>query len=124
MSDLDIDLSAQIDALKARRKDLLDMRVSPPGPSADDKRIQRQVIDEKAIILLEKITALERIKDDRQSAQIVVRGLTDQERTDAEQAISRLGRVVQKEQAFDALMNAVNGLFRAADTLATTAQRS
>jgi len=123
MSDLDIDLSAQIDALKERRKELLGIRVSPPGPSADDKRIQRQVIDEKAIILLEKITALERIKDDRQSSQIIVRGLTDQERMDAEQALSRLGRVVQKEQTFDALMNTVNGLLRAADTLATTVQR-
>jgi hypothetical protein len=123
MSDLDLDLSSQIDALKERRKELLGMRVSPPGPSADDKRIQRQVIDEKVIILLEKVTVLERIKDDRQSARIAVRGLTDQEKMDVEQAMARLGRVVEKEQTFEALLNAINGLFRAADTLATTAQR-
>jgi hypothetical protein len=123
MSDpIAIDLAAQIEELWKRRRELLRIRVSPPGPSADDKRIQRQIIDEQAIILLEKITALERIEDDRQASQIVVAGLTEQDRASAVQAMKALSRAVQQEQAFDALLDSVAALFRAADTLAAVSR--
>ncbi len=121
MSDLYIDLKDQIDELWARRNELLAIRISPPGPTADDKTEQRQEIDEQVITFLEKITALEQIQDDQKAAQVVVRGVTDAEATAAHDAMIRLSHVIQKEQTFDAIMNDVQGLFAAADTIASTA---
>jgi pyruvate dehydrogenase complex dehydrogenase (E1) component len=124
MSDLEIDLAAQIDALWARRRELLALRISPPGPTADDKEKQRQDIDEQVATFLAKITALERIEDDKKASQVVVPALSDEQKTAAEDAMTALNRSLQKVQAFDAIMADVQGLFAAADTVISTARKA
>ncbi|HEY0550450.1 MAG TPA: hypothetical protein VGF13_12680 [Verrucomicrobiae bacterium] len=121
MSDLNIDLKAQIDELKNRRSELLAIREAPPGPTPDEAREQRKTISVKELVLLEKITALERIQDDL-GAQITVTGLTEEQKTKAEKAMTALSKSIQKEQAFDAMMKAVEGLLTAADTIHSTAK--
>lgn len=122
MSDLYIDLKDQIEELWERRRELLAIRVSPPGPSANEKQDQRQRIDEEAISILEKITALERIEDDLKASQITVTGLTEDQKAKAERAMAALSQSIQKEQAFDAMMKTVEGLLSAADTINSTAK--
>jgi len=122
MSDLNIDLGDQINKLKERRKELLALRVSPPGPTPDDKERQRQEIDEQLVIFLERITALERIQDDLKASQITVKEVTEQEKAETETAMAALSHSIQKEQGFDAIMNGVEGVLDAAETIAATAR--
>jgi hypothetical protein len=122
MSDLYIDLEDQINELWDRRRELLAIRVSPPGPTPDDKGRQRIAIDATMVTFLDKITALERMEDDRKASQITVKALTDKQKADAEMAMAALSRSIQKEQGFDAIMNGVQGVLAAADTITQTAK--
>lgn len=124
MSELTVDLDAEIKKLKTRWDELNKLYPNPPGPTADEKDDQRSQITFWMTQINLKVFALERIRANKAAAQVTVRGLTSEEIDSAEKAMTALNKVIQRAQTFNEILTTVTAILNGANTVIGAASRA
>lgn len=113
MSDISFNLDDQIANIIKRREELNECWIDPPGPTPDEKSVQRDEIEVWRSQLTEERTSLERIRANRDAAEVIVRAPTDAERNRIETALKDLNRVIQRTQTFIKITENVTAILNA-----------
>lgn len=124
MPDITIDLDAQINTLRKRWDELKELWPDPPGPTPDEQTDQRDRIVFWMTRINEKKLALGRIRANNRAAQVTVRGLSNEEREQAEEALDNLSQVIQRAQIFTEILLTVTTILDSADMVISTAGRA
>jgi CHASE3 domain sensor protein len=117
MPELIIDLEERIKKLKDRCKDLRELMVDPPGPTADEKSEQREQIAEWLSDLNEEKLALKRILDHQEASKVTLQGLNQEEYQKINQALVALSEVIEREQTFNEIILTVTAILEGTNTL-------
>lgn len=121
MSDQGVDLAKEINNLKKRRVELDELWKDPPGPTEDEKEDQTEIIENKLVEIDEKILSLKNILNNQQASQIIIRGLTQEEKKQMNQALAALSLPIQRDQAFQVIMDTLTTIFQGIELIATKA---
>ncbi len=124
MSDIAINLDEKITELEGRREELRDLKINPPGPSPDDKTDQRERINYWIAELDEKINTLKQIKINKSAANVIVRGASDVEKEQFDNAMANLNNQIQRDQVFTNTLQLVQAFLDSADALNGMAGRA
>ena len=121
MTDQKVDLAEMISQLKSRREELAELWRHPPGENLEEKERNIREIEDMMACLNEKILILQDILNNQQASQIIIRGLTQEEKDQMNQALAALSRPIQRDQGFQVIMETLTTIFQGIELIATRA---
>ncbi|MHB8066932.1 MAG: hypothetical protein ACYDIC_03415 [Desulfobaccales bacterium] len=121
MAEQEVDLAKTITDLESKRKELEELWRHPPGENLEEKERKIREIEDMMACNDEKISSLKDILNNQQPSQIVIRGLTPEEKKQMNEALAALSIPIQRDQAFQVVMTTLTMIFQGIELIATKA---
>ena len=121
MTEQEVDLAKTITDLEGKREELEELWKHPPGANLEEKeRNIREIVDMMACND-EKISSLKDILSNQTASKIIIRGLTQEEKGQMNKALAALSIPIQRDQAFQVIMDTLTTIFQGIELIATKA---
>ena len=117
MTTVTFNLDDQIAELGRRLGELRQIRDSPPGESALERNRMAERMAFQIAQLNELLLALGRARANRVAASVTVEPPTEEGRRALEEALSNLGRAIQRDQTASAILIASTSVLNAANLI-------
>ncbi len=121
MPEQEIDLDREIKELEKRREELYGLWEDTPGNTPEEKEKNTLEIEDMLPRIDEKILILKDTRNNRQASQVIIRGLTQEEKDQMNRALAALSIPIQRDQNFQVIMTTLTEIFKGVELIASKA---
>lgn len=123
MASIQINIDDESGKMDKRFQELSEIRVNPPGSTANEKESQRSEIGFWQGDILAKQHLLDTIKSNKGAALVTIKQIKKAEVDAAISAMATLNIIIRESQSFDNIKRATFAMLAAAETVVITAAK-